>query len=157
MIQQELVSEESGDSSVHGQTSWIACGLKIQEMQFTEDASTLPLGDYSEFDHVDSVDGSGASHSTGPLSPTHCHTPCTSNSSGINNVNAEDISILLPSTLGWEWSNNITLSFLGSEALVQLLIKMEHGWMNSGQLTGFIGFVPRLSFRVDGGAGKPSQ
>ncbi|KAI9434034.1 hypothetical protein BJY52DRAFT_1131868 [Lactarius psammicola] len=33
MIQQELVSEESGDSSVHGQTSWIACGLKIQEMQ----------------------------------------------------------------------------------------------------------------------------
>ena len=33
MIQQELISEESGDSSVHGQTSWIACGLKIQEMQ----------------------------------------------------------------------------------------------------------------------------
>ncbi|KAI9437388.1 hypothetical protein BJY52DRAFT_1230141 [Lactarius psammicola] len=103
MIQQELVLEESGNSSVHGQTSWIACGLKIQEMQFTEDAPTLPLGDYSEFDHVDSVDSSGASHTTGPSSPTHHHTPCTSNSSGINNVNAEDISILLPSTLGWEW------------------------------------------------------
>ncbi|KAI9430770.1 hypothetical protein BJY52DRAFT_1133495 [Lactarius psammicola] len=151
MIQQELVSEESGDSSVHGQTSWIACGLKIQEMQlairyqlqtygsqhtseeaqiienkcsclqklidmfehradsyllhyrFTEDAPTLPLGDYSEFDHVDSVDGSGASHTTGPSSPTHHHTPRTSDGSGINNVNAEDISILLPSTLGWEW------------------------------------------------------
>ncbi|KAI9442867.1 hypothetical protein BJY52DRAFT_1194628 [Lactarius psammicola] len=64
--------------------------------RFTEDASTLPLGDYSEFDHVDSVDGSGASHTTGPSSPTHRHTPCTSNGSGINNVNAEDISILLP-------------------------------------------------------------
>ncbi|KAI9430467.1 hypothetical protein BJY52DRAFT_1161270 [Lactarius psammicola] len=151
MIQQELILEESGDSSVHGQTSWIACDLKIQEMQpairyqlrtygsqhtseeaqiienkcsrlqklidmfehradsyllhyrFTEDAPTLPLGDYSEFDHVDSVDGSGASHTTGPSSPTHCPTPCTSDGSGINNVNAEDISILLPSTLGWEW------------------------------------------------------
>ncbi|KAI9437384.1 hypothetical protein BJY52DRAFT_1230144 [Lactarius psammicola] len=97
------LDKESGDSSVHGQTSWIACGLKIQEMQFTEDAPTLPLGDYSEFNHVDSVDGSGASHTTGPSSPTHCHTPRTSNGSGINNVNAEDISILLPSTLGWEW------------------------------------------------------
>ncbi|KAI9442811.1 hypothetical protein BJY52DRAFT_1229112 [Lactarius psammicola] len=70
--------------------------------RFTEDAPTLPLGDYSEFDHVDIVDGSGASHTTGPSSPTHCHTPCTSDGSGINNVNAEDISILLPSTLGWE-------------------------------------------------------
>ncbi|KAI9451585.1 hypothetical protein BJY52DRAFT_1190868 [Lactarius psammicola] len=150
MIQQELILEESGDSSVHGQISWIACGLKIQEMQlairyqlrtygsqhtseeaqiienkcshlqklidmfehwadsyllhyrFTEDAPTLPLGDYSEFDHVDSVDGCGASHTTGPSSPTHRHTPCTSNGSGINNVNAKEISILLPSTLGWE-------------------------------------------------------
>ncbi|KAI9428527.1 hypothetical protein BJY52DRAFT_1232739 [Lactarius psammicola] len=71
--------------------------------RFTEDAPTLPLGDYSEFDHVDSLDGSGASHTTGSSSPTHCHAPRASDSSGINNVNAEDISILLPSTLGWEW------------------------------------------------------
>ncbi|KAI9450357.1 hypothetical protein BJY52DRAFT_1191896 [Lactarius psammicola] len=71
--------------------------------RFTENAPTLPLGDYSEFDHVDSVDGSGASHTTGPSSPTHHHTPRTSDGSGINNVNAKDISILLPSTLGWEW------------------------------------------------------
>jgi hypothetical protein len=33
MIQQDLISEESDDSSVHGQTSWISSGLKIQEMQ----------------------------------------------------------------------------------------------------------------------------
>ncbi|KAI9445835.1 hypothetical protein BJY52DRAFT_1228635 [Lactarius psammicola] len=58
--------------------------------------------DYSEFDHVDSVDGSSVSHTTGPSSPTHCYTSHTSDGSGINNVNAEDISILLPSTLGWE-------------------------------------------------------
>jgi hypothetical protein len=33
MIQQELVLEEISDSSVHGQTSWISSGLKIQEIQ----------------------------------------------------------------------------------------------------------------------------
>ena len=33
MIQQQLILEESGEGSVHGQTSWISSGLKIQEMQ----------------------------------------------------------------------------------------------------------------------------
>ncbi|KAH9007794.1 hypothetical protein EDB85DRAFT_1904803 [Lactarius pseudohatsudake] len=32
-IQQQLISEESGDITTHGQTSWIACGIKIQELQ----------------------------------------------------------------------------------------------------------------------------
>jgi hypothetical protein len=32
-IHQQLISEESGDMSTHGQTSWIACGIKIQELQ----------------------------------------------------------------------------------------------------------------------------
>ncbi|KAF8261054.1 hypothetical protein EI94DRAFT_1608583 [Lactarius quietus] len=32
-IQQELMGEEIGDSSMRGQTSWISCGIKIQEMQ----------------------------------------------------------------------------------------------------------------------------
>ncbi|KAI9431632.1 hypothetical protein H4582DRAFT_2084821 [Lactarius indigo] len=32
-IQQQLISEESGDITAHGQTSWIACGIKIQELQ----------------------------------------------------------------------------------------------------------------------------
>ncbi|KAH9010056.1 hypothetical protein EDB85DRAFT_1902458 [Lactarius pseudohatsudake] len=33
VIQQQLISEESGDITTHGQTSWIACGIKIQELQ----------------------------------------------------------------------------------------------------------------------------
>jgi hypothetical protein len=32
-IQQELMQEEIGNTSIRGQTSWIACGLRIQEMQ----------------------------------------------------------------------------------------------------------------------------
>ncbi|KAI9432529.1 hypothetical protein H4582DRAFT_2083395 [Lactarius indigo] len=32
-VQQQLISEESGDITAHGQTSWIACGIKIQELQ----------------------------------------------------------------------------------------------------------------------------
>jgi hypothetical protein len=32
-IQQELTLEESDESTIHGQTSWIACGIKIQEIQ----------------------------------------------------------------------------------------------------------------------------
>ncbi|KAF8262886.1 hypothetical protein EI94DRAFT_1880812 [Lactarius quietus] len=32
-IQQELMVEEIGDHSIRGQTSWISCGLKIQELQ----------------------------------------------------------------------------------------------------------------------------
>ncbi|KAF8264792.1 hypothetical protein EI94DRAFT_1805344 [Lactarius quietus] len=32
-IQQELMGAETGDSSMQGQTSWISCGIKIQEMQ----------------------------------------------------------------------------------------------------------------------------
>ncbi|KAH9014734.1 hypothetical protein EDB84DRAFT_1277578 [Lactarius hengduanensis] len=33
-IQQQLIEEESGDHSIHGETSWISCGLKIQELQY---------------------------------------------------------------------------------------------------------------------------
>jgi hypothetical protein len=32
-VQLQLISEESGDLSTHGQTSWIASGMKIQELQ----------------------------------------------------------------------------------------------------------------------------
>ncbi|KAH9019932.1 hypothetical protein EDB83DRAFT_2231744 [Lactarius deliciosus] len=32
-IQQWLISDESRDITTHGQTSWIACGIKIQELQ----------------------------------------------------------------------------------------------------------------------------
>ncbi|KAF8258051.1 hypothetical protein EI94DRAFT_1708367 [Lactarius quietus] len=34
-IQTQLIMEEQEEHSIHGQTSWIQCGLKIQEMQLT--------------------------------------------------------------------------------------------------------------------------
>ena len=33
-IQQKLIQEEYGDHSLRGQTSWILCGMRIQEMQY---------------------------------------------------------------------------------------------------------------------------
>jgi len=33
-VQQQLIEEELGEHSIRGQTSWILCGLKIQEMQY---------------------------------------------------------------------------------------------------------------------------
>ena len=32
-IQEKLIAEEIGDHTIHGKTSWISCGFKIQEMQ----------------------------------------------------------------------------------------------------------------------------
>ncbi|KAH9037588.1 hypothetical protein EDB84DRAFT_1268706 [Lactarius hengduanensis] len=64
VIQQQLMVEEDGDHSIRGETSWISCGLKIQEMQ-----SKTKMSDISETE----------------------------------GTNAEDIPILLPSTLGAEW------------------------------------------------------
>jgi hypothetical protein len=51
------------------------------------------LGNYEEYDHVDDMDDSGVSG----LKVQH------SNASGNEGSNAEDIPLLLPSTLGWEW------------------------------------------------------
>jgi hypothetical protein len=33
-IQQDLIIEEAGDPLAHGQTSWIALGIKIHELQY---------------------------------------------------------------------------------------------------------------------------
>ncbi|KAH8988705.1 hypothetical protein EDB83DRAFT_2305041 [Lactarius deliciosus] len=81
-----LIEEESGDHSIHGETSWISCGLKIQELQY--------------YDNVDDIDDSG---NPGPTSSGRYHRPHTSTDSGIESLNAEDIPLLLPSSLGWEW------------------------------------------------------
>ncbi|KAH9023351.1 hypothetical protein EDB85DRAFT_1870789, partial [Lactarius pseudohatsudake] len=43
VIQQQLISEESGDITTHGQTSWIACGIKIQELQYQLRAHGLKI------------------------------------------------------------------------------------------------------------------
>jgi hypothetical protein len=167
MIQQELVSEEIGDVLVHGQTSWISCGLKIQEMQYVQvygfisdfnalqrlairyqlrahgsqltleeaqvienkrtrlhklidmfehqadsyllrhrdadDAPISSLADYSEFDHVDSLDDSEATIPILPSTSAYHRTPWPSDAPVMDTHNAEDVSILLPSSLGWEW------------------------------------------------------
>src|ERR1700744_1009229 len=64
-----------------------------------DSAPISPIGNYSNFDHVDSLDGSGAPHHSQP-SP---RVPQHLDGSGMNDTNPEDISILLPLSLGWQW------------------------------------------------------
>ncbi|KAH9031538.1 hypothetical protein EDB85DRAFT_1847537, partial [Lactarius pseudohatsudake] len=133
-IQQQLIEEESGDHSIHGETSWISCGLKIQELQLaicyqlrsqgsklameevqilenkcnriqklidmferqadafllhhqaTDDVRVWSVGDYAEYDNVDDIDDSDGS--------------------GMESPNAEDIPLLLPSSLGMVWCSS---------------------------------------------------
>ncbi|KAH8987551.1 hypothetical protein EDB86DRAFT_2832248 [Lactarius hatsudake] len=139
-IQLQLMVEEDGDHSIRGETSWISCGLKIQEIQLAiryqlrshgmntieesqiienkrirlqklvdmfshqadafllhhqpiDDAPIPSLGDYAEYDHVDDMDDSLAPRSKAQVSDI----------SGMEGTNAEDIPILLPSTLGLDW------------------------------------------------------
>ncbi|KAH9007762.1 hypothetical protein EDB83DRAFT_2236202 [Lactarius deliciosus] len=139
-IQLQLMVEEDGDHSIRGETSWISCGLKIQEIQLAiryqlrshgmntieeshiienkrirlqklvdmfshqadafllhhqpiDDAPIPSLGDYAEYDHVDDMDDSLAPRSKAQVSGI----------SGTEGTNAEDIPILLPSTLGLDW------------------------------------------------------
>jgi hypothetical protein len=73
------------------------------------------LGDYSEFDHVDNLDGSEVSNPTDPSTKAHYHSRQTSDGSGMDNINAEDISILLPSSLGWEWCVRHSLQSLAKK------------------------------------------
>ena len=42
-IQQNLITEEGGDPLAHGQTSWIASGIKIQELQYVLPPTSLYL------------------------------------------------------------------------------------------------------------------
>ncbi|KAI9430515.1 hypothetical protein H4582DRAFT_1823951 [Lactarius indigo] len=43
-IQQQLISEESRDITTHGQTSWISCGIKIQELQLVPSMVYVTVG-----------------------------------------------------------------------------------------------------------------
>lgn len=66
----------------------------------TEDVPMTLLGDYSEYDNADDIDKFGvpANLDKSPSIPPHrSHTNSGSRS------NAEDILLLLPSTLGWDW------------------------------------------------------
>ena len=61
--------------------------------QPTDDLPISSLGNYEEYDHIDDMDDSGVS------GPPVQH----SNASRSEGSNVEDIPLLLPSTLGWEW------------------------------------------------------
>jgi hypothetical protein len=61
--------------------------------QSIDDLPISSLGDYEEYDHIDDMDDSGV--------PGLNHK--SSDASRAEGSNAEDIPILLPSTLGWEW------------------------------------------------------
>ncbi|KAH8990951.1 hypothetical protein EDB83DRAFT_2535058 [Lactarius deliciosus] len=150
-IQQRLISDESRDITTHGQTSWIACGIKIQELQLairyqlrahglrvtteeaqiienkrsrlqklidmfehqgdsfllhqqpTDDSPISPLGDYDEYDHVDDLGVPGETDDNHSGYASSRHTPQALDGSGMDGLNPEDVPILLPSSLGWEW------------------------------------------------------
>jgi hypothetical protein len=67
------------------------------------------LTDYSEFDNVDALDDSESQTPPQLLSPISPPAPHFSDDSSIDQINAEDLSILLPSSLGWQWciKNNL--------------------------------------------------
>ena len=69
-IQQQLIEEEHGEHSIHGQTSWILCGLKIQEMQYVHMKHISVLHQANECLDLHSDISSGAEvHSLPPRSP----------------------------------------------------------------------------------------
>src|SRR6266702_4751391 len=69
----------------------------------TDEAPISPLGNYSEYDNVDNLEDSNVPNPIDPLPLAHHHILHSSDGSDMDNINAEDISILLPSSLGWEW------------------------------------------------------
>ncbi|KAH9010663.1 hypothetical protein EDB83DRAFT_2322402 [Lactarius deliciosus] len=72
----------------------------LPHLRAIDDAPVWSLGDYAEYDNVDDIDDSG---NPGPASSGRYHRPHTSTDSGIESLNAKDIPLLLPSSLGWEW------------------------------------------------------
>jgi hypothetical protein len=70
--------------------------------QQTDDILIESMGDYAEYDHVDEMDDSEGLGS--PL--IHHPRAGISDDSSAEGRNAEDISLLLPSTLGWEWCSS---------------------------------------------------
>jgi hypothetical protein len=68
--------------------------------ELTDDVSISPLDDYSKYDHVDDIDDSRNPAQSDTLHTSRNRGPYHSDISGRN---AEDIAILLPSSLGWDW------------------------------------------------------
>jgi len=68
-----------------------------------ENVQIASLTDYIEFDNADNLDDSEVQTPVPlPLQTPH-HYLQSSDSSGMDDTNAEDTLILLPSSLGWAW------------------------------------------------------
>ena len=78
----------------------------------TNDAPVMSMGDYAEYDDVDDIDDSG---NPPPVAtdPSGRHRGVRiSDGSGMEDCNAEDIPLFLPSSLGWEWCSRHGLESL---------------------------------------------
>jgi hypothetical protein len=71
--------------------------------QPTDDIPISSMGDYAEYDHADDIDDSGIPGPSHMARSGHNHGSHPSDGSGMEGPNAEDIPLLLPSSLGWEW------------------------------------------------------
>ena len=83
------------------------------------------LTDYSEFDNVDSVNDSESQTPPQLSSFISQHISHFSDDSPVDQKNAEDLSILLPSSLGWEWCDKHNL-----QALAEKEAKLRIGQAN---------------------------
>lgn len=68
----------------------------------TDDVPISSMGDYAEYDYADDTGDSGIPGPPDTVSGRYRGAP-TSDGSGMETPNAEDIPLLLPSSLGWEW------------------------------------------------------
>ena len=96
------------------------------------------LTDYSEFDDVDMLDDSGSQTSPQSVSPPILR---FSDESSVNQINAEDLSILLPSSLGWGWCVDHHLQAL-AEKEAKLRIAQANDAIHSMRLA--LGFKSAL-------------
>lgn len=73
------------------------------------------LNDYDQFDNVDLPDSSPGFSAEESGSSLQKSTPRTSDGSGMDHLNPEDLPILLPSTLGWEWCTSHGVKVLAAK------------------------------------------
>jgi hypothetical protein len=83
----------------------------------TDESPMFLMGDYDEYDHVDELNGS-IDTEDGYAAPSPRHLALgASDESGMESLNPEDIPILLPSTLGWEWCTSHGVQSLAAKEL----------------------------------------
>lgn len=91
----------------------------------TDDSPISSFGDYSEYDHVDDLDDLPDPDIIHTTSPTNHPVMRTSDGAGMEDLNAEDVPILLPSSLGFEWCVR-----RGAEALAVTEAKLRRAQAN---------------------------